>query len=85
VTKAHWHAHAPISPVIVDGINVAKPENVNFDIAIAAERRTNGGLKVVTLGEFSGERTAQTISRVSFSVPVYFGGKKLKSKEVESL
>jgi len=55
-------------------------QNVKFEVAVTVNAEGGGGISVLSFGDLKGSIARETVSRVSFEVPVHFTAPTIHSK-----
>ena len=78
VDEARERSDVSIAPSFVEGELRTEGSQVHFELAITTSKEVDGGLKVLNLADLGGVIKSEALNRVSFDVPVWFHGRKIK-------
>jgi hypothetical protein len=78
VDEARVKSDISIAPAYVEGELKTEGSQVHFEIAVTTSKEVDGGLKVLTIADLGANIRSESLNRVSFDVPVWFHGQKIK-------
>jgi len=78
VDEARDRSDVSIARSFVEGELRTEGSQVHFELAITTSKEVDGGLKVLNLADLGGVIKSEALNRVSFDVPVWFHGRKIK-------
>ncbi|NPD18227.1 hypothetical protein [Alterinioella nitratireducens] len=72
VADAQEEAKLFVAPGMVEGVSKTDGQLVTFEVAVTINAEGGGGISVLSFGELKGNVAKESVSRISFEVPVHF-------------